>query len=639
MRLKTLDGPLSVHNGNNDIINSPKRINTIQNSNIITNYHNSTTSNFTDTSQFTSGLSDNVINDVITELQTSDLNVLSNVIQDKVQWCNPPRREVQNRELANNCRNINNTLAATLGRRARGRRATPASALCSPESSPDDSLFDVEDAEQSCSSADTSPQDEDLPFDLSDSESSEDGNLSDAAILPQRRGIVNPNYPGFQHLAHTLASDADYTDDDLDFAQPDAEANNNNVTETDYKIDSVNRLDSVENIQKVFYDKPAFNIEQEDGNDQESDSASGNSNNSDEDTEIQVPLNINVDEKGVSKDIVGDFSGEIEAALVRGTFHKNEVFEDPFQPPKLETAVVQQLEEVVEKLLVIKEVEPSITKYNIEPNIEEPFSKLSPTKQFPLHQVLDDTISIKNSDTMAVLQENLSFIVRLDDPIKMKLGDAFLSKGTETIEAPVQKENLHLSHTLNFETEMEVDNEVMKKSELSRKDSNREQEELDCRIKKIKADSEDIEEFRKENLTRDFKEKEEDSAVPRKKEKVDTFLKKRRDYNQEFGSLITFPRRENGVRNRDPINRRSVPMVREKKRNNDALGGFDVYNIETAMPKIDLEAIECHLRAAREEERRAMSQDGVLSMANISEMLRASENSTFRFDASKISLN
>ena len=33
-------------------------------------------------------------------------------------------------------------------------------------------------------------------------------------------------------------------------------------------------------------------------------------------------------------------------------------------------------------------------------------------------------------------------------------------------------------------------------------------------------------------------------------------------------------------------------------------GGFDVYNIETAMPKIDLDAIETHLRAAREEERR-----------------------------------
>lgn len=37
-------------------------------------------------------------------------------------------------------------------------------------------------------------------------------------------------------------------------------------------------------------------------------------------------------------------------------------------------------------------------------------------------------------------------------------------------------------------------------------------------------------------------------------------------------------------------------------------GGFDVYNIETAMPKIDLDAIESHLRAAREEERRVSNQ-------------------------------
>lgn len=29
-----------------------------------------------------------------------------------------------------------------------------------------------------------------------------------------------------------------------------------------------------------------------------------------------------------------------------------------------------------------------------------------------------------------------------------------------------------------------------------------------------------------------------------------------------------------------------------------------MYNIETAMPRIDLDAIESHLRAAREEERR-----------------------------------
>lgn len=31
---------------------------------------------------------------------------------------------------------------------------------------------------------------------------------------------------------------------------------------------------------------------------------------------------------------------------------------------------------------------------------------------------------------------------------------------------------------------------------------------------------------------------------------------------------------------------------------------FDVYNIETALPKLDIDAIENHLRAAKEAERR-----------------------------------
>lgn len=40
------------------------------------------------------------------------------------------------------------------------------------------------------------------------------------------------------------------------------------------------------------------------------------------------------------------------------------------------------------------------------------------------------------------------------------------------------------------------------------------------------------------------------------------------------------------------------------KFNFSLLAGFDVYNIETALPVIDLEAIENHLKAAKEEERR-----------------------------------
>lgn len=38
-------------------------------------------------------------------------------------------------------------------------------------------------------------------------------------------------------------------------------------------------------------------------------------------------------------------------------------------------------------------------------------------------------------------------------------------------------------------------------------------------------------------------------------------------------------------------------------------GSFDVYNIETALPKLDLDAIENHLKAAKEAERRVSAEN------------------------------
>lgn len=69
---------------------------------------------------------------------------------------------------------------------------------------------------------------------------SEDGNC----VAPG--GIVNPNYPGFQHLAHSLLP--------VD-SEEDEDSNNNNCCDL-----GVNHLDSVDNFQKAFYDKPKFNL-------------------------------------------------------------------------------------------------------------------------------------------------------------------------------------------------------------------------------------------------------------------------------------------------------------------------------------------------------------------------------------------
>ncbi|XP_059612962.1 schwannomin-interacting protein 1 homolog isoform X2 [Phlebotomus argentipes] len=49
---------------------------------------------------------------------------------------------------------------------------------------------------------------------------------------------------------------------------------------------------------------------------------------------------------------------------------------------------------------------------------------------------------------------------------------------------------------------------------------------------------------------------------------------------------------------------RTMDETSIKKENKDLSASFDIYNIETALPKIDLEAIENHLRIAKEEERR-----------------------------------
>lgn len=129
MRLKTSDGPLSVHsnNGNPDILNSPKRINTLQNSNITSNVTTASTQ------------------DVI----ISDEHTLNNInSEDRVQWCNSPRlHQRNNREIiaenANNRLQRFNNINNTLDTRLTELRRDTASSVCS-ESSPDDSLVDYE---------------------------------------------------------------------------------------------------------------------------------------------------------------------------------------------------------------------------------------------------------------------------------------------------------------------------------------------------------------------------------------------------------------------------------------------------------------------------------------------------------------
>ena len=85
---------------------------------------------------------------------------------------------------------------------------------------------------------------------------SEDGNLPAGC-----RGIVNPNYPGFQHLGPSLLSDTDDTDDERDDDELNHEDAFNNNTASD---NALNRLDAplhqLEH-KHLLYDKPKLNIQ------------------------------------------------------------------------------------------------------------------------------------------------------------------------------------------------------------------------------------------------------------------------------------------------------------------------------------------------------------------------------------------
>lgn len=608
MRLKATDGALSVYNGNNaDILNSPKRLNTTQNSNVISNYTNS---------NFAVTLTQNS-NDVITELTTSNEEATLNNInaEDTVQWCNPAL--AQKRQLSNNVNNrnqlfnINSTLAVSL----EGTRHGTASSVYS-ESSPDDSLVDFEgaypklsghfwlvftclDVHQSCSSVESTPQDEDRGFDLSDSDSlSEEGNSSNGITI-QRRGIVNPNYPGFQHLAHTLeysikaSSDTDFTDDDFDCesfnVKLDVEGNNinnNNNEETEYQIDhidSVNRLDSVENIQKVFYDKPVLIASESlirNNCDSEEGGSSTSNQGSDDDYETQLPPNISlnippdsnekttVHESISCGNIIGDFGKEVEQEFGRISLETKDFF-------SLDKAVEQELEEAFEKLTVSNDLTPTATKYNIEPNTEEPFNK-STAQIADVPEILEDS-AVVQQETMATIsiahlnRNDLLGLKMKSEPapeetvFKIKLKDAFLSGIHDNV---LDLEKKFLDSNSNCES---MDVEEAPATNNQRRDSNRLAEK---QKPANETKPEEIEKFCKEDKTKDDKEKDDDSAVPRKKEKMEiNYVKKRRDYNQQIGSLITFPRRELNGRNRDALNRRSLPVSRDKKKTSPEILG------------------------------------------------------------------
>ncbi|XP_006571595.2 schwannomin-interacting protein 1 homolog isoform X2 [Apis mellifera] len=422
---------------------------------------------------------------------------------------------------------------------------------------------------------------------------SEEGNLPAGC-----RGIVNPNYPGFQHLAPSLLSDTDLTEDescdytrlnDID-ARPAENDNeyNNNVE------DSINHLCGQRNERKIFYEKPKFNIQTvtslyesvvppsekcinyvksvEDSRTEEK-IVTPKSDIVNDVVEAETHLTVLEPEEGIA-DTVAENAAELSEAVLEGKQEREipvevEIVElttsvkESLQFPEIEeipdsgkTSEVGETEDiVVEHIDLIREAKelPHQTR-----------SKIGNRQTVTSTGTADDD-SESNTDTDSYPEEQPTYTKLEEIDLLSSIGRDIgldLEKYVQPVPDVVAMEAVDPLHA-----------------------SSRSSSSSSSMMKDTIEDTNKL-------MDRDLPEA--SSADTRKKEKMARNQAKRRQQQQQQQQQLHQLRAANAQRRPD-------------KRRADAdngPGGFDVYNIETAMPKIDLDAIESHLRAAREEERR-----------------------------------
>ncbi|XP_071573687.1 uncharacterized protein Schip1 isoform X2 [Temnothorax nylanderi] len=436
---------------------------------------------------------------------------------------------------------------------------------------------------------------------------SEEGNLPAGC-----RGIVNPNYPGFQHLAPSLLSDTDLTEDEHDsysdypplhhyhhhdevapLPENDNEYNNN-------IDDSVNHLSGQRNDRKIFYEKPKFNIQTVTSL-----------------YEAVVPPSekcINyVKSVEISRSEEKTLSPEPEEVVVNGIVEtdithltlldeREESLADPVdqRAPDLSQVTFKDKRE--------REVPVEVELVDLTTSVNE-------SLQFPeIEEILDSGKTSEIGETEDVAVEHIDLIreaKELPHPDRSKIGNRQPVTTTTTStggSADDDESESNSDYSEGFAEERPTYTKLEEIDLLSSigRDIGVDLEKYAQPVPDVVA-MESIESMRQPrpapivknhmdtNKLLDRNLPEASSADARKKEKMAKNQAKRRQQQQQQQQS----RNSNSQRRPD---KRRVDI-------DNGSGGFDVYNIETAMPKIDLDAIESHLRAAREEERRVSNQD------------------------------
>ncbi|XP_030033433.2 schwannomin-interacting protein 1 homolog isoform X2 [Manduca sexta] len=468
--------------------------------------------------------------------------------------------------------------------------------------------------------SDDTPLDDERVFEHSDTDE-----MSENALRNVPRGIVNPNYPGFQHLAHTLQdysstieqfyqSENDMTDDDADIEITDL------AYEPDqYEISSEFKNINNNNTNNIKTDSTSTQIETAmlDSHNQNEipdllKTVTKNNNNGDSYFDLNCS-DTDIENNFHTKDIIGDFNKEIEDEIRQLLNYNINIqddleelrkdIKDTFAKPIENTInnISEVVNHVIKKLVetqsdVCDEYENSILMEESSTNIKEKETAEEISKINKENEKNTRTEMNLSRPTFLLIDNNTS-----------KITDAFLSDGKDEInisEYDTEKLSLNVENTIK-QLSTELRKIIPKLDEMRERDRLWAESNRDTITILRDGNSNEIESSSKcYSFMRSVSAKDKadvrnvgyygiHNTVRNNHTKLQSEPRGGRDCQKEVKNNYRSAQRNPSVRKNDIENTKDTEF-----------DSFDVYNIETALPKLDLDAIENHLKAAKEAERR-----------------------------------
>ncbi|XP_068621263.1 schwannomin-interacting protein 1 homolog isoform X1 [Battus philenor] len=456
------------------------------------------------------------------------------------------------------------------------------------------------------SSSEITPLDEEKTFEQSDTDE-----MSENVAHPVPRGIVNPNYPGFQHLAHTLQdyssniesfyhSENEMTDDDLD-----AEATyQQDTNKTEISFDN-NNIDNY-NTEEVIAHRSSNDELQNDIPDLLKTVSNNNNIESSNFDCSATDIENNFD----TKDIIGDFNKEIEDEIKQLLNYNINIQDDLEELRKdIKDTFAKPIENTINNISdVVNHVIKKLveTQNESDDNIESNLTSFNKQETEELNNIKQD--NEKNTRTEMNLSRPTFLLI--DNHPNNKIKDAILSDGKDEINI---YENDYDTDVLSHNVEntikqlsTELRKIIPKLNEMRERDKLWTENIKDRPAVMIDRNSNEINSLNCiTSATTSNALSSTNNMRPKKHELIDS--------KQFKTNSTTLQSGQRSINDRYPVpastmNSRNIQNVASVLKNDCSkeydFETFDVYNIETALPEIDLDAIENHLKAAKEAERR-----------------------------------